>query len=113
MTSIGLRAYASCAVVELNIPDSVTLISGYAFEDCERLEKVVISGSDIYITVYAFRNCHNIKEMYYEGILPARGEWLSDIPAQTKLYVPKDYIEEYKEAWPGYAPQIVGYDFTE
>ena len=34
-----------------------------------------------------------------------------DIPTNLKIYVPRDFIDDYKTKWSYYSGVIVGYDF--
>lgn len=46
--------------VAYDVPDTVTTILGYAFENCENLEEIQIPSSVTTITVGAFRGCSNL-----------------------------------------------------
>jgi hypothetical protein len=49
------------------IPDGVTMIDTYCFEDCVNLSSITIPESIQEIMMTAFRDCPNIKNVYYYG----------------------------------------------
>ena len=49
------------------IPDSVTSIGVWAFEECSSLESVVIPNSVTSIGVWAFEECSSLTDVYYGG----------------------------------------------
>ena len=52
---------------ELVIPDGVTNIENYAFENCDGLTSITIPDSVASIGNYAFRNCTALTTIYYTG----------------------------------------------
>ena len=54
------------------IPDGVTMIDTYCFEDCVNLSSITIPESIQEIRMTAFRDCPNIKNVYYYG---TQDEW--------------------------------------
>ena len=70
VTSIYSGSYSSRGVfanctnfTEIDIPESVTSIGGYAFYGCSGLTKVTIPNSVTTIGTYAFYNCSNLTEI--------------------------------------------------
>ena len=55
------------AFAAYTIPDSVTSISGFAFEDCTSLTRVTIPDSVTIIGGNAFSHCDNLTDVYYTG----------------------------------------------
>ena len=49
------------------IPNSVTSIGGYAFEDCDSLTSIIIPDSVTNIGYGAFYNCDSLTDIYYTG----------------------------------------------
>lgn len=59
---MGQRAFRNTALVEFNIPRSVSTIQGFAFENCTSLEKVVAYDIGLVeIGQSAFRNCPSFR----------------------------------------------------
>ena len=90
VTKINRYAFDNCdALTEITIPASVTKIDDYAFQDCGKLAKVTIfAPSQEYYGYFAF-----------VGNAPGR-----------IIYVPSNYVDEYKSNWKDYAESIVGFD---
>lgn len=64
VTSIRDYAFNNLSSLEsVTIPDSVTSIGQYAFQWCSRLESVTIPDSVASISDYAFNNCGNLKSV--------------------------------------------------
>ncbi len=69
VTIIGNWAFGYCdALSEITIPDSVTTIDYDAFSGCSALTKVTIGSGVKTIGSYAFNNCNNIKSVYINDV---------------------------------------------
>ncbi len=64
---IGSAAFAHTAIKSVVIPDSVTEISDYVFEDCESLEKVTIGNGINKLPAYLFQDCANLNTLIIPG----------------------------------------------
>ena len=60
VSSIGVRAFAACRLTSITIPDGVTSIEAYTFEDCIALTSVTIPNSVTNIGAYAFCECESL-----------------------------------------------------
>ena len=68
VTSIGTSAFAYSGLTSINIPNSITSISVYAFKDCSGLTSVSIGNSVTEIDEFAFQGCSGLT-----GIVVASG----------------------------------------
>ena len=87
-----LNSFAPAGLTEYTIPDSVTTIGDWAFEDCTSLTSV-----------------------YCKATTPPAlgGGAFYNNPSDPKIYVPMESVAAYKSAphWSDYADDIVGYNF--
>lgn len=89
VTSIGVNAFLNSSIKSITIPDSVTSIGGYAlggaetFNNCTGLTSIVIPASVTVIFSEAFKNCRNLRSVYFEGNAPEVIEWVDDWNVNT------------------------------
>ena len=70
---VGMYSYSKCPLKTLTIPDNITLIDEYSFEDCQNLESIIFTNSNIpakkektlFIHNSAFKNCKSLKSMNF------------------------------------------------
>ena len=60
LTTIGTSAFSFCKLTNIVIPNSVTIISDYAFYVCHGLKSVTIGNSVTNIGEYAFSDCQKL-----------------------------------------------------
>ena len=113
VTSIGGSAFNNCySLTNITIPNSVTSIDGSAFENCYSLTNIVIPNSVTSIGANAFNGCRSLTTYIFErtaGITAIGGtNTFEGINTSTKIYVPDDLVDDYKEAanWTTYANYI-------
>ena len=63
VTSVASGSFMECALEEVTIPDSVTVINGYAFSLCTALTKLTIGSGVTIIGSNAFSNCTALEEV--------------------------------------------------
>lgn len=74
VTTIGSYAFQNCkALTEVNIPTTVTKIDNYAFNGCVALENTVVPKSVTSVGNYAFKGCSGLKYIYFCGSAPTFG----------------------------------------
>ena len=104
-----------CGLSEYTIPDSVTSIGSFAFDNCSSLTGVTIPDSVTSIGVQAFYDCNGLKKVYCKSTTPPAGgsSMFYNNASGRKIYVPAASVEAYKSAeyWSNYASYIEGYDF--
>ncbi len=70
VTNIGNYAFNDCSkLTSVTIPDSVTSIGNYAFENCSGLTSVTIGSGLTSIGENAFKNCLTLVEVYNKSSL--------------------------------------------
>jgi len=68
------------------IPNSVTIIWHYAFENCTRLTNITIPNSVIYIGYYAFSFCSSLQGVFFNGNPPDFGGSVFDSADNAVVY---------------------------
>lgn len=95
---------------DLVLPETLVLIDGGAFQDCQSITSVTFPSSVEVIGGWAFSGCTGMQEMTFLSMTPpslgtnpyALGEYSFTFP----IYVPCEAVEDYKEAYPNYASRI-------
>ena len=120
VTSLGDKCFCRCSgLTSITIPSSVTSLGDGCFDECSNLTSITISSSVISlgwfcfersgltsITIPAsvtslgndcFMNCSNLESLYFKGKSPNS---ISDagIPKTCIIYVPAEYLQDYKDA---------------
>ena len=87
VTVIGGYAFEDCdSMKSVIIPDSVTMIEFGAFYGCDGLASITIPSSVYYIGDWAFESCTNLSSIYFDGDAPAFGEGVFDGVTATVYY---------------------------
>ena len=111
VTSIADSAYYQCeAAVSVTIPNTVTSIGSQAFYNCFNLAVVTIPSSVTSIAANAFYGCYSL-ELHMLSTTPptlANTNAFSSVPATNVIYVPRGYLNTYKNAtnWSTYASRM-------
>lgn len=98
------------AVSELTIPEDVSEIHDYAFNNCTTLSKLTINDSIERIGKSAFARCVKLAEIYSWGINPPEigDAAFQNILSTSVIYVPHVSISDYKAEWNAYSSKISG-----
>ena len=89
-------------VENLVIPESVKVLTDYAFKGCSSIRNVVIHKNMRHVGSFAFNTCANLEAIYFEGNAPTFGEHvftLSDLTA---------YYPANNSSWSGIANKNLG-----
>lgn len=65
--TIGSFAFRTPNAKEIILPDSVEIVQRYAFENCQKLQKVVFGKGIKRIFPDIFRGCYNLSEVEFAG----------------------------------------------
>ena len=118
VTSIGDNAFFECnGLTSISIPSSVTSIGNDAFDGCSNLTTVTIPSSVTSIGEGAFAGCSNLVSVIVNATTPPTlGDYAFDgnyddnnNAKDRKIYVPKDYVGNYKnkDDWSAYRNDIM------
>lgn len=104
-TSLGGSCFRDCVgLTSLEFPPSFTFFGNRCFENCTNLESLVIPASVENLGQGSFYRCDNIKTVRFLGKVPKINE--SSLINTASLYVPKDYLQDYKKAIGNKYPKI-------
>ena len=133
VTSIGDSTFRQCGLDVIAIPDNVTSIGDYAFSGCVTLARVNFGDNSQLTSISdsAFSRCGNLTSITIPSSVTSIGDWAfsscsrltritinattpptlgsNAIPSNvTKIYVPAESVEAYKEAngWSRYKSKI-------
>ncbi len=117
VTSVGEATFKDCTSLETAVLRS-SIVSAYAFRNCTSLRSFELSGQGggtWQLCDEAFYGCSSLSAVYIRpSEPPALG---NDVFALThpslKIYVPRESVGLYKEAWPSLAERIVSEDWED
>ena len=119
ITTIGWYKFNNCrSLKSVTIPSSVTSIGAYAFEGCSGLTSVTIPSSVTSIRSYAFHGCSALTDVYVLGINAPDlyTKAFDGNAAGRRIYVNGTNLEEYLKStsvWFTYESDIYTIDGTE
>lgn len=98
ITTLGESCFADCyRLTSINIPSSVTAIGDNCFAYCQSLISVTIPSSVTSLGEKCFDSCTNLESIYFKGKTPNRISG-ANISKTYILYVPAEYLQDYKNA---------------
>ena len=100
VTSIGGSCFVYCSgLTSITIPSSVTSIGGCCFQGCSGLTSITIPSSVTSLGSYCFDVCKNLETVYFKGKKCNSDYEGLKIPTTSIIKVPKEYLQEYKDAF--------------
>ena len=102
VTKINSQAFASSKVIEVMLPDTVTIIDSYAFFNCKTLKSVTASENITSIGSGAFANCTVLESVdFAENALFASipGSCFTGCTALKEIKIPQGVINIYDYAF--------------
>ncbi|MBQ2784706.1 MAG: leucine-rich repeat domain-containing protein [Alistipes sp.] len=102
-----LQRFIGKGIAQYSIPNGVTSIGDYAFENCSHLTNITIPESVTSIGYQAFKYCSSLTSITCLATTPPTISILS-IAETTRIYVPKEAVKLYKKDlyWSRYKKQI-------
>ena len=96
VTSLGDECFSNCTSLKnITIPSSVTSFGAYCFQECSSLSSITIPSSVLIIASSCFQDCLKLEQATFKGSVPSiHGS--CGIPTSCIIYVPKEYLQDYK-----------------
>ena len=71
VTTIMEKAFAPSTFTSIEIPDTITTIEPFAFQNCKNLTTIIIPKSVTSLGSYLFSGCSSLTGVYYQGDVPS------------------------------------------
>lgn len=98
VTSLGSSCFDNCSsLTSIAIPPSVTSLGSMCFANCSSLTSITIPSSVTELGNYCFNKCTKLEQATFKGKCPNNTSNCS-LPETCIIYVPKAYLQEYKDA---------------
>ena len=117
--SIGYRAFDSCPLTEIELPNSILSIGESAFNNCTQLESVILSNNLTTIADFAFSNCVKLESIIIPISVTNMGSYVfsSDnakiFCEQSSLPEPEDWSNGWLFNSSGYEIKSTAYWYRE
>ena len=101
VTSLGASCFSNCrGLTSITIPSSVTSLGDYCFWNCSGLTSITIPSSVTSLDWHCFEYCQNLESVIFKGRY-CDYVYYPDlkIPTTCIIKVPKEYLQDYKDAF--------------
>lgn len=122
---VTIIAFAPADQIEVSIPQDYCIIGERAFENCTKLQTIILDKSIYQVDSNAFNGCISLEYIYsipahVPTANPADNDtWLAFEGVAcdgitTGIFVPAEEVDTYRNApgWERYRPIIIGYDYV-
>ena len=100
VTSLSDCCFFSCSgLTSITIPSSVASLGWWCFSYCSGLTSITIPSSVTSLGYDCFSDCKNLETVYFKGKKCDSNYKDLKIPTTSIIKVPKEYLQEYKEAF--------------
>lgn len=95
--SLGDHCFQGCSgMTSITIPSSVYSLGDWCFSGCDGLTSITIPSSVTLVGRYCFGGCDKLESIYFKGKCPYISN--EDISKTCIIYVPAEYLQDYKDA---------------
>ena len=110
LEKIGNSAFMECAITDIDIPETLTILEGQAFNSCENLTSIVIPAGVSEIGNNTFGRSSQLESITFLALEPPTLEQygLNAVNNLSAIYVPAESVDAYKTAdvWSNYSELI-------
>jgi len=101
VTSLYDGCFSNCSgLTSITIPSSVTSLGNSCFAECSGLTSITIPSSVTSLGEDCFDCCSGLETVYFKGNVPTfYYDSKPGIPTTTIIKVPKEYLQDYKDAF--------------
>lgn len=100
VTLLGASCFSGCwGLTSITIPPLVTSLGLGCFSGCSGLTSITIPSSVTSLGYDCFSDCKNLETVYFKGKKCDSNYKDLKIPTTSIIKVPKEYLQEYKEAF--------------
>ena len=100
VTSLGEDCFVYCSgLTSITIPSSVTSLGRFCFSGCSGLTSITIPSSVTSLDYKCFSDCKNLETVYFKGKKCNSNYKDLYIPQTSIIKVPKEYLQDYKNAF--------------
>ena len=100
VTSLGYECFYCCSgLTSITIPSSVTSLGVDCFSYCSGLTSITIPSSVTSLGKCCFYGCKNLETVYFKGKKCNSNYKDLYIPQTSIIKVPKEYLQDYKNAF--------------
>ncbi|WP_418635119.1 leucine-rich repeat domain-containing protein, partial [Segatella hominis] len=100
VTSLGASCFDGCSgLTSITIPSSVTSLGDFCFRECSGLTSITIPSSVTSLVDCCFYGCKNLETVYFKGKKCNSNYKDLYIPQTSIIKVPKEYLQDYKDAF--------------
>ena len=97
VTTLGKSCFYECrGLTSITISSSVTSLGESCFDGCRSLTSITIPSSVTSLGDLCFSECPKLESIYFKGRKPVIRS--KSIPPACIIYVPTEYLQDYKDA---------------
>ena len=106
--------FCESGLKQVQLPETIETIKYGAFQDCDNLTSIVLPSSISEIDSWVLAFCARMESVYFLGDVPSsiNSNFVDGTIGHTTIYVPEEYIDNYKSELPQLSDYIQGYTPT-